>query len=171
MLGVDRLDMIKGIPQKLLAFEEFLEEHPEWRDKVLLVQIAVPSRTDVPEYQASPVLYFHACIWQAAAVSASMACKVPCHSCCCLLRLSVQEWGEQCVTGMQLWHDTKSPGGLKGMQAYKLNCHLLLTICAPLSLTYGFIVCIGSTLLFYRLYLPTTTGLLWLFLHCHLPCL
>lgn len=53
MLGVDRLDMIKGIPQKLLAFEEFLEEHPEWRDKVLLVQIAVPSRTDVPEYQVA----------------------------------------------------------------------------------------------------------------------
>ena len=53
MLGVDRLDMIKGIPQKLLAFEEFLEEHPEWRDKVLLVQIAVPSRTDVPEYQVT----------------------------------------------------------------------------------------------------------------------
>ncbi|KIZ00019.1 alpha,alpha-trehalose-phosphate synthase (UDP-forming), partial [Monoraphidium neglectum] len=51
MLGVDRLDMIKGIPQKLLAFEKFLQEHPEWRDKVLLVQIAVPSRTDVPEYQ------------------------------------------------------------------------------------------------------------------------
>lgn len=51
MLGVDRLDMIKGIPQKLLAFEKFLEEHPNWRDKVLLVQIAVPSRTDVPEYQ------------------------------------------------------------------------------------------------------------------------
>ena len=42
----------QGIPQKLLAFEKFLEEHPEWRDKVLLVQIAVPSRTDVPEYQA-----------------------------------------------------------------------------------------------------------------------
>ena len=54
MLGVDRLDMIKGIPQKLLAFEKFLEEHPEWRDKVLLVQIAVPSRTDVPEYQVGP---------------------------------------------------------------------------------------------------------------------
>ena len=51
MLGVDRLDMIKGIPQKLLAFEKFLDEHPEWADKVLLVQIAVPSRTDVPEYQ------------------------------------------------------------------------------------------------------------------------
>lgn len=51
MLGVDRLDMIKGIPQKLLGFERFLEEHPEWRDHVLLVQIAVPTRQDVPEYQ------------------------------------------------------------------------------------------------------------------------
>ncbi|KDD73644.1 glycosyltransferase, partial [Helicosporidium sp. ATCC 50920] len=51
MLGVDRLDMVKGIPPKLLAFEKFLEEHPEWRDRVLLVQIAVPSRTDVPDYQ------------------------------------------------------------------------------------------------------------------------
>ncbi|CAK8534922.1 unnamed protein product [Lathyrus sativus] len=51
MLGVDRLDMIKGIPQKLLAFEKFLEENVEWRDKVVLLQIAVPTRTDVPEYQ------------------------------------------------------------------------------------------------------------------------
>ncbi|XP_022955238.1 alpha,alpha-trehalose-phosphate synthase [UDP-forming] 1-like [Cucurbita moschata] len=51
MLGVDRLDMIKGIPQKILAFEKFLEENPKWRDKVVLLQIAVPTRTDVPEYQ------------------------------------------------------------------------------------------------------------------------
>ena len=51
MLGVDRLDMIKGIPQKLLAFEKFLEDYSEWRDRVVLVQIAVPSRLDVPEYQ------------------------------------------------------------------------------------------------------------------------
>ncbi|XP_058779486.1 alpha,alpha-trehalose-phosphate synthase [UDP-forming] 1 [Vicia villosa] len=51
MLGVDRLDMIKGIPQKLLAFEKFLEENADWRDKVVLLQIAVPTRTDVPEYQ------------------------------------------------------------------------------------------------------------------------
>ncbi|XP_004488988.1 alpha,alpha-trehalose-phosphate synthase [UDP-forming] 1 isoform X2 [Cicer arietinum] len=51
MLGVDRLDMIKGIPQKLLAFEKFLEENDGWRDKVVLLQIAVPTRTDVPEYQ------------------------------------------------------------------------------------------------------------------------
>lgn len=51
MLGVDRLDTIKGIPQKLLAFEKFLDENVEWRDKVLLVQIAVPTRTDVHDYQ------------------------------------------------------------------------------------------------------------------------
>ncbi|RLM98473.1 alpha,alpha-trehalose-phosphate synthase [Panicum miliaceum] len=51
MLGVDRLDMIKGIPQKILAFEKFLEENPDWNDKVVLLQIAVPTRTDVPEYQ------------------------------------------------------------------------------------------------------------------------
>lgn len=49
MLGVDRLDMIKGIPQKILAFEKFLEENHEWNDKVVLLQIAVPTRTDVPE--------------------------------------------------------------------------------------------------------------------------
>ncbi|RVW59194.1 Alpha,alpha-trehalose-phosphate synthase [UDP-forming] 1 [Vitis vinifera] len=51
MLGVDRLDMIKGIPQKILAFEKFLEENSEWQQKVVLLQIAVPTRTDVPEYQ------------------------------------------------------------------------------------------------------------------------
>ncbi|XP_057461661.1 alpha,alpha-trehalose-phosphate synthase [UDP-forming] 1 [Actinidia eriantha] len=51
MLGVDRLDMIKGIPQKILAFEKFLEENPTWHEKVVLLQIAVPTRTDVPEYQ------------------------------------------------------------------------------------------------------------------------
>ncbi|GAY54976.1 hypothetical protein CUMW_160900 [Citrus unshiu] len=53
MLGVDRLDMIKGIPQKLLAFEKFLEENSDWRGKVVLLQIAVPTRTDVPEYKTA----------------------------------------------------------------------------------------------------------------------
>ena len=55
MLGVDRLDMIKGIPQKILAFEKFLEENPTWRDKVVLLQIAVPTRTDVPECMHFPL--------------------------------------------------------------------------------------------------------------------
>lgn len=51
IVGVDRLDYIKGVPQKLHALEAFLEEHPEWIGKVVLVQIAVPSRGDVEEYQ------------------------------------------------------------------------------------------------------------------------
>lgn len=52
IVGVDRLDYIKGVPQKLHAFEVFLSRHPEWIGKVVLVQVAVPSRTDVEEYQA-----------------------------------------------------------------------------------------------------------------------
>ena len=51
IVGVDRLDYIKGVPQKLHAFEVFLTEHPEWIGKVVLVQVAVPSREDVEEYQ------------------------------------------------------------------------------------------------------------------------
>jgi len=51
ILGVDRLDYIKGIPHKLLAFELFLRTHIEWIGRVVLVQLAVPSRTDVPDYQ------------------------------------------------------------------------------------------------------------------------
>ncbi|KAG5518142.1 hypothetical protein PMAC_003328 [Pneumocystis sp. 'macacae'] len=51
IVGVDRLDYIKGVPQKLHALEFFLTEHPEWIGKVVLVQVAVPSRQDVEEYQ------------------------------------------------------------------------------------------------------------------------
>jgi trehalose-6-phosphate synthase len=32
-----------------MALERFLKQHPEWRDRVTMIQIAVPSRTDVPE--------------------------------------------------------------------------------------------------------------------------
>ena len=51
IVGVDRLDYIKGVPQKLHALEVFLTEHPEWVGKIVLVQVAVPSREDVEEYQ------------------------------------------------------------------------------------------------------------------------
>ncbi|KNE72419.1 alpha,alpha-trehalose-phosphate synthase (UDP-forming) [Allomyces macrogynus ATCC 38327] len=51
IVGVDRLDYIKGVPLRLLAFEVFLSQHPEWIGKCVLVQVAVPSRTDVDEYQ------------------------------------------------------------------------------------------------------------------------
>jgi trehalose 6-phosphate synthase/phosphatase len=52
ILGVDRLDYTKGIPEKLLAFEEFLSRNPAWRTRVVLIQVASPSRTGVAEYQA-----------------------------------------------------------------------------------------------------------------------
>ena len=50
ILGVERLDYTKGIPQRLMAFERMLEQHPSFRGKVSYVQISVPSRTRVPEY-------------------------------------------------------------------------------------------------------------------------
>jgi alpha,alpha-trehalose-phosphate synthase [UDP-forming] len=52
ILGVDRLDYTKGIPERLDAYELLLDRHPEWRDRVVMVLIAVPSRVDLPEYQA-----------------------------------------------------------------------------------------------------------------------
>lgn len=70
IIGLERLDYIKGIPQKLMAFERFLEQNPEWYSaspfiiaiitdfinqyrvgKVLLVQIAIPSRGEIDEYK------------------------------------------------------------------------------------------------------------------------
>lgn len=51
LLGIDRVDYIKGIPHKLLAMETFLETHPSYVGKVVLLQIAVPTRTDVLDYQ------------------------------------------------------------------------------------------------------------------------
>ncbi|POS82256.1 UDP-Glycosyltransferase/glycogen phosphorylase, partial [Erysiphe pulchra] len=51
IVGVDRLDYIKGVPQKFHALEVFLTEHPEWIGKVVLVQVAIPTRQDVEEYQ------------------------------------------------------------------------------------------------------------------------
>jgi trehalose 6-phosphate synthase len=51
VLGVDRLDYTKGIPERLEAFARLLTRYPEWRRKVSLVQISVPSRADVLEYQ------------------------------------------------------------------------------------------------------------------------
>lgn len=51
VLGVDRLDYTKGIPQRLEAFEVFLDKHPELHTKISLIQVVVPSRMGVPEYQ------------------------------------------------------------------------------------------------------------------------
>lgn len=51
LLGVDRLDYIKGVPHKLTAFELLLANQPQWKDKIVLIQIGVPSRTEVDEYK------------------------------------------------------------------------------------------------------------------------
>ncbi|KAG7394423.1 Trehalose-6-P synthase/phosphatase complex synthase subunit [Phytophthora boehmeriae] len=51
IIGVDRMDYIKGIPHKLLAMERFLSLYPERCKDVVLIQIGVPSRTGVQEYQ------------------------------------------------------------------------------------------------------------------------
>jgi trehalose 6-phosphate synthase/phosphatase len=50
VLGVDRLDYTKGILERLLGFERFLEQNPSWHRRVTLVLIAVPSRTKVSDY-------------------------------------------------------------------------------------------------------------------------
>ena len=52
MLGVDRLDYTKGIPERLLAFANALERYPELRGQLSLVQVVVPSRRKVEEYEA-----------------------------------------------------------------------------------------------------------------------
>ncbi len=52
LLGVDRLDYTKGILRRLIAFERLLQHHPELRERVRLVQVAVPSREDVQAYQS-----------------------------------------------------------------------------------------------------------------------
>lgn len=50
IIGVDRLDYSKGLPQKLRAFGRFLEKYPEYRRKVVLTQIAPPTRESVEAY-------------------------------------------------------------------------------------------------------------------------
>ncbi len=52
ILGVDRLDYTKGIPQRILSFEALLKNHANYRGKVCMFQICAPSRSRVPEYVA-----------------------------------------------------------------------------------------------------------------------
>ncbi len=43
IVGRDRLDTVRGVAQKLMAFEIFLERYPEWREKVVLIQVTSPT--------------------------------------------------------------------------------------------------------------------------------
>jgi trehalose 6-phosphate synthase/phosphatase len=51
LLGVDRLDYTKGLPRRMLALEALLQADPDLRDHIRLIQVAVPSRDEVPSYQ------------------------------------------------------------------------------------------------------------------------
>src|SRR3954466_3158963 len=51
LVGVDRLDYTKGIHRRLLSYEKMLQKHPDLRERVRLIQVAVPSRTGVGAYQ------------------------------------------------------------------------------------------------------------------------
>lgn len=50
-IGIDRIDYTKGMPERLRALDRFLEKNPDWRERVIFVQIGVPSRTHVRAYQ------------------------------------------------------------------------------------------------------------------------
>ena len=51
VLGVDRMDYTKGIPERLKAFRILLRRYPELRHRVTLLQVVVPSREDIREYK------------------------------------------------------------------------------------------------------------------------
>ena len=50
-LGVDRLDYTKGIPERLKAIDRFLSLYPEHKGRFTFIQVAVPSRSQIKEYQ------------------------------------------------------------------------------------------------------------------------
>ncbi|MBK5187832.1 MAG: trehalose-6-phosphate synthase, partial [Gemmatimonadaceae bacterium] len=51
LVGIDRLDYSKGLPRRLLALERLFTLHPEWLERIRLVQVAVPSRESLPAYK------------------------------------------------------------------------------------------------------------------------
>ncbi len=51
-IGIDRIDYTKGIPDRLLALEHLFEQHPEYVGRLTFLQVAVPSRTAISDYDA-----------------------------------------------------------------------------------------------------------------------
>ena len=51
-MGVERVDYTKGLPERFRAIRRFFERWPEFRRRVVFVQIASPSRIRIPRYQA-----------------------------------------------------------------------------------------------------------------------
>jgi trehalose 6-phosphate synthase len=52
LVGVDRIDYTKGIPERLRALDRLLATHPEHVGKLRFVQVCAPSRARIPSYQA-----------------------------------------------------------------------------------------------------------------------
>ncbi|KAG8752066.1 threalose-6-phosphate phosphatase, partial [Serendipita sp. 396] len=51
IIARDKLDVVKGIVQKLKAFEKLLKDYPQWRGKVAMIQVTSPSLTDAPKLE------------------------------------------------------------------------------------------------------------------------
>lgn len=51
IIGADRLDYSKGLIERLCAYEHLLDEHPELHGDIVYLQVAEPSRSEVPEYR------------------------------------------------------------------------------------------------------------------------
>jgi len=51
-VGVDRFDYTKGILERLRAVESLLEKRPEWRGRLVFVQVAAPTRSELDEYRS-----------------------------------------------------------------------------------------------------------------------
>jgi len=51
IVGLDRIDYTKGLPEKFLAIDQLFEDHPELIGKVMLLQIGVVSRLHIQDYK------------------------------------------------------------------------------------------------------------------------
>ena len=51
-VGVERLDYTKGLPERFRALGRFFERFPEYRERLVFLQLAAPSRSTIPRYQA-----------------------------------------------------------------------------------------------------------------------
>jgi trehalose 6-phosphate synthase/phosphatase len=51
LVGIDRLDYSKGIPRRLMALKRLFVKYPQWRERVRLVQVAIPTRDRVDAYR------------------------------------------------------------------------------------------------------------------------
>ena len=52
-IGIDRIDYTKGIPDRLQALDRLLEEHPEYIGRLVFLQVGVPSRTAISDYDSA----------------------------------------------------------------------------------------------------------------------